>query len=628
MSVKKLALNNKLLGQLMFLVLFFMAIFYYLERTVFVDPCYAVFNILYYHDYVCEAGRHAAVIPQTLALLGIRMQLPLKVILMIYSISFILLYYIIFLVIAYGFKLDRIALAVPLLLMLGVKYSFFWISTETHQALVYTVLFYAFLTWSLQFRKGVISWLFRLTMATGIILLCFYSHPVAFFTVLFVLGFFIIDNKLWFKPEGYILSGVIIVLAVIKFLTSSATGYEGFYFKGFSAFFERIGHISTSGSLRFLNAKLFNLYIFSLAIFLATVAWYVLKKQYLKLLWYMGFLVSFSLILFTTFDIWYLPFIQEKNLMGLNIILLIPFLKDVVFIGERRRMVVQGFLILLFMIAVIHVVSASFAAKDRLSYLRELIREVRHFPEKKFIIRESIVDRERIKVNWGLAPETLILSSLESPDSSVSIYINDEYGKIKDGTNLGDSLLFICAPWAQDLEIRRLNKRYFNLEHSAYRMLSETDLILGNEIPCYSNRFDGPSSPQGGDSCLIDSSGNSYLILKSEFSPGFYKKFSEFTKYPAVVITASVRVCPFEKVNSKFLGLVISREQNQVVFDYYNSWIQHMDTLEPRKWKTITVSGIIRSTNNNDLLKIYLWNPGKNRVGMDDLEISYRTVYP
>jgi len=626
MSVRNIVLNNKLIGQLMFLVIFILAVIFYLERTIFVDPCYAVFNLLYYHDYVSEAGRHAAVIPQTLALLAIKMNLPLKVILATYSVSFILLYYIIFLVIAYGFKLDRLALAVPLLLLLGVKYSFFWISTETHQALVYTILFYTFLTWSLTFRPGIVTWLIRLILATGILLLCFYSHPVSLFTVLFVLGFFVTDNKLWLKPDGYILGALIIVLSIIKFMNGVSTGYESFYFKGFGSFFERFGYILGSESLKFLKDKILNIYLFPLILFLVTTAWYIVKKQYLKLSYYLVSLLLFSVILFTTFDIWYYPFIQEKNLMGLNIFLLIPFLKDVIFTAERKRLVSQGFLILLFIFGVFHVVGASFFYKNRLSYIQNLITSVRYFPEKKFIVTQSMIDRDQLNVNWALAPETLILSSLEGPDSSVSIYINDDYGKIKDDSGLNDSLLFICAPWAQDLEIRRLNKHYFNLERSAYRMLEEKDLAAGNEVPFFSNRFDDTKFRTDKQSCLKDSSGNYFYVQKSEFGPGFYGKYSDMSKQPAIIITARARVFPFEEVNSKWLSLVISREQNQTVFDYYNSAVQKPDTLEIREWKTITVSGIIRSKDPGDQLKVYLWNPEKKRVGMDDLVITYRVI--
>ncbi len=610
----------------MFLVLFLMALLFFMERTLFVDPCYAVFNLIYYRDYVIEAGRIAAVAPQTLALLAIKLNLSLKVILGLYSISFVLLYYIVFLVIAYGFGLDRLALAVPLVLILGVKYSYFWISTETHQALVYTILFYAFLTWSRRFKPGVFFWILRLVVATGILFLCFYSHPVSLFTVLFVLGFFVIENKLWLKPDGYLLGGIIVALAVFKFYTSSATGYESFFFRGFGEFFERFGYVLHSESFRFLKANILKVYLFSMILFLVTTWWYVAMKQYLKLAYYLVSLLLFSLILFTTFNIWFLPFIQEKNLMGLNIFLLIPFLRDVVFSGEKKRLAAQGLLILMFLAAIIHVTVASSFYRNRIAYLRTLISSTRQFSEKKFIIGEPMVDREKINVNWALAPETLLLSSLQGPDSSVSIYINDAYGKIAEGTKLDDSLLFICAPWAKELEIRRLNKRYFNLEHSAYRTLSEKDMVQGKEISFYMNRFDDPYLRARDKNCLTDSSGNAFYLLKSEFSPGFYGKYSDLSKRQAVLITVSVRVFPFEQLNSKWLNLVISKEQNQVVLDYHRSGLDKPDTLKLNQWNTLTVSGIVRSSDTRDQLKIYLWNPEKKRVGMDDFSITYKVL--
>lgn len=610
----------------MFLVLFILALLFYMERTIFVDPCYALFNFLYYRDYIVEAGRIAAVAPQSLALLAIHFGLPLKVILGVYSISFVLLYYLIFLVIAYGFKLDRLALAVPLLLLLGVKYSYFWISTETHQALVYTILFYAFLTWSLRFKPGIFYWILRLIVATGILFLCFYSHPVALFTVLFVLGFFVIDNKLWLKPEGYLLGGIIIALALLKFYSSSSSGYESFYFKGFGEFFVRLGDVFHSESFKFLNVKAFNIYLFSMILFFVTIAWYVVKKDYLKLTYYLVSLLLFLLVLFTTFNIWYFPFIQEKNLMGLNIFLLIPFLKDVVFVSGRNRIISQWFLILLFVTGVFHVAGAALFYKNRQAYLRNLIAITRHFPEKKFIVSESMVDREQVNVNWALAPETLLLSSLQSPDSSVSIYVNDVTGKIDEGTNLNDSNLFICAPWAKNLDIRGLNKRYFNLDNSVYRVLSEKDMLQGQEVPFYSNHFDDRSFRAGSDSCRKDSTGNSFFVLASEFSPGFFGKCTDLTKKPGMMITATVKVFPYEVMNPKWLSLVISKEKNQVVLDYHQSGVDEPPTLKLRQWNTITVSGTIRNSDPENQLKVYLWNPEKKPVGMDDFVISYRIV--
>jgi len=573
-----------------------------------------------------EAGRSAAVFPQTLALLAIKIGLPLKTILMIYSASFILLYYIIYLIITHLFRLSRLALAVPLLLLLGVKYSFFWISTETHQALVYTIFFYAFLTWSLGFRNNFIFSTIRVVVATGILWLCFYSHPVALFTVLFVLGYYIIENRRWLKVEGYLLGTIIIAVALHKVLSGSSGDYESFYFKGFGEFFTRLGDLHHSESLKFLRSNLRNIYLIPSVLFLSMVTWYAVKRAWLKLGYYLGFSIAFSLVLFTTFDLWYYPFIQEKNLMGLNIILLIPFLREVEFKGEVRRLFMQIFLVLIFLSGLGQVVRASRFYKDRLAYIHELIGLVRQFPEKKFILPEDLADRNRLNVFWGLAPETLLLSSLESPDSSVTIYINDTQGKLPDDTNLGDSLLFICTPWAKDLKSKWLDKRYFHLANSGYRVLTEQDLIRGDEIEFYSNSFSDRTFHKGRDSCKTDVSGNSCFETTAEFSPGLYGLYADVIKHPAVLITAEVMVFPQETLNPKWLALVISREKNNVVLEYRSATVQPPDSLKIGQWNSIRVSGRISSTDKEDELKVYLWNPEKKRVWMDDIRATYRVL--
>jgi hypothetical protein len=161
--------------------------------------------------------------------------------------------------------------------------------------------------------------------------------------------------------------------------------------------------------------------------------------------------------------------------MSLNVFLLIPFLKDVVFPSPTRRLISKGILVLICITGILHVSVTSAYHNRRLAYIRTLIGTTRSYSEKKFLIREPALDPARLDVNWALATETLILSSLPSRDSSVTIYVNDNYGMIGEDVDLNDSLLFICTPWAQNLDIRRLNKRYFDLDRSTYRELEEVE---------------------------------------------------------------------------------------------------------------------------------------------------------
>jgi len=616
--------NNKLLGQLAFLILFFLAIFYYLERTIYVDPGYAAFNLLYYKDFVYEASRYAAQIPQFLPLLAIWMHLPLRVVLCLYSVSFILLYYLIFLVIAYGFKNDKLALAVPLVLIMGVKYSFFWISTETHQALEYCVLFIAFLYYSQKMKPGIWNYLIKLIMATCILLLCFYCHPVSLFPILFLLGYFLIDQKLWGKPYVYTLGVIIIAVAIFKVFITPISTYETANFQGFLSFFKNIDHLQTSESLIFLKGKIFNLYFFSLIIVIVTSIFYIIKKLYLKLVYYLVSLLLFLLVISITFDIWFYAFIVEKNLMPLNIFLLIPFLNEVVFSSKRLNLLKQIFLILIFLVAVSHIIYASGFYKNRLAYIHNLITQTRQFPEKKFIMKMKDIDINQVNVRWAFAVESLLLSSLDGPDSTRSIYVPDEGDDLKPDLKLNNPKLFICVPWSMNLNIEKMDKRYFNLGQSVYRILSLKDLYTRNKRTIYTNNFDKPLTEKS-ENYDLDSSGNSFYILTSEFSPGMTKKYTHLANTKSILLSATVKVCPLEELNPQSLKLVICREQEGVAYDYYSFSSTQPYILKSQNWTTLSVSGIVRNTGKNDKIKIYLWNSERKKIKMDDFVIYYTT---
>jgi len=617
-------IDFKLLGHGAFLVLFFLAVFFYLERTLYVDTNYMAFNLLYYKDFFCSGQRYASQIPQVLPLLAIGFHLPLKVVLALFSVSFILLYYLVFLIIAYVFKDDKLALAVPLVVLLGVKYSFFWTVTETHQALAYTVLLISFLNYSQKMRPGTKIFLLKLMIATGIIFLCFFSHPVAFFPVLFILGYFLIDQKLWKKSFVYILTAILVAMMIIKVFIVPANPYDSEIYCEFFSVFDRISHLQKSESLLFFYNEIFNIYLFSLIIFIVTCSFYIGKKQYFKLTFYLVSIIGFLLVIFLTFTKWYYPFIQEKNIVPLNILLLIPFINEVVFSSNRLNIIKQIFLVLLFAVSVAHVIIASGFYTNRLAYLRDLITMTKQFPEKKFIIDKKYIDINQVNVLWAFATESLLLSSLDGPDSSRSIYIPNHVEEIKTKVNLKDPTLFICVPWYRHLIAGKMDKHYFNLENSAYRIISLNDFYTKNRTIIYTNNFD-QQLKKINKNYDRDSSGNSRYVLTSEFGPGMTKKLSQLTNQKSILLTAIVKVLPREEVGFRSLMLVISKEQGGVISNYFNSYGTEPYILKPGTWATLTVSGVLNNTDIKDKIKVYLWNPEKKKFLLDDYVIYFTT---
>jgi hypothetical protein len=138
----------------------------------------------------------------------------------------------------------------------------------------------------------------------------------------------------------------------------------------------------------------------------------------------------------------------------------------------------------------------------------------------------------------------------------------------------------------------------------------------------YINLFDNPSLLTSDSNYHRDSFGNSFYLLINEFSPGMYKKYTEVTDAKSIFISASVKVFPLEEV-PKLLNLVISREQGNKVLEYYISVENKSSLLKLHNWTTLNVSGVISSNDSNDILKVYLWNPNRKKIRMDDLIVYY-----
>lgn len=140
----------------------------------------------------------------------------------------------------------------------------------------------------------------------------------------------------------------------------------------------------------------------------------------------------------------------------------------------------------------------------------------------------------------------------------------------------------------------------------------------------YVNLFDFPPSASSEEKYQQDGAGNSFYLLADEFSPGFYGTCAEIFNANGSMISASVKVSPLEETDTKLVNLVISHEKQNKIIDYYMSTNITVNRIKPNVWTTLNVSGNIVNMEPGDGLKIYLWNPSKKKIRMDDLVIHYQ----
>ncbi|MBL4625584.1 MAG: hypothetical protein JKY42_10665, partial [Flavobacteriales bacterium] len=133
-------------AHLIFFMLFIFSLVFYLERVAFIDSSYHLFKLINAGSLTSEAGRYGAFLTKWPALVLINLGASLKLVMLVFSSWFIVWYYLIFLFITYVLKNEKTGIALALSLVAGYGNTFFHCVTETHQALVYCLLFYAWIS--------------------------------------------------------------------------------------------------------------------------------------------------------------------------------------------------------------------------------------------------------------------------------------------------------------------------------------------------------------------------------------------------------------------------------------------------------------------------------------------------
>jgi len=86
------------LGLKSFFILFFLSIFFYQERVIYFDTAFQLFKIINFQDFNLEAHRYSTLITQVPVLLGLKIfHLPIKWLMIILSASYILIFFIVYL---------------------------------------------------------------------------------------------------------------------------------------------------------------------------------------------------------------------------------------------------------------------------------------------------------------------------------------------------------------------------------------------------------------------------------------------------------------------------------------------------------------------------------------------------
>ncbi len=455
-----------IIGHFFFLMLFMLAILYSKERVVFIDTVYQFFKIVNFGKFNIEAGRYSAFLTQIPLILGIKTQLSLRSLLMIYSISFILVYYLVFILCVHVFKNITAGLSIIFIFLLCIKQSFFHSSTETHQGLVYTALLYAILSYPFKPDRYVIRYLF-----IGIaVLLSFYSHPVTFFTILFVTGLYMVDQARWKDKGAYFTIAFITLLMVLKLVFTPKDSYEAGFFSEIFNFLKSGTDIRQLTGWIFLKNGYRELYSWLSLFFLFTLIIQIIRKEYLLFIYTLSTSLLFLIITLITYNKGDAIVMMERAFMPLTIFVMIPFLKGEI---QRTNKIITPIFALLIIFSLlsgvrrVHFEGQRF--KKKYSYTEKLIEKADTMHGSKFLMEKS--DNPELDFFlWTFPYTTMVISSMEGNDATKTIFLTDDLSKyeiyLTDKTNI-----YLGEPFWLEHAVYRLNHQYFRLPEEPYQLL-------------------------------------------------------------------------------------------------------------------------------------------------------------
>ncbi|MDP2336109.1 MAG: hypothetical protein Q8N05_06605 [Bacteroidota bacterium] len=373
-----------------------------------------------------------------------------------YSVSFIALYYIVFLLCIKLLKNTAAGLSIVLILILCISESFFYPVTETHQSLVFSVLLFAILQYS-SFRYSYV----QILLASLVIIISFLAHPIALYPLTFIIGYSAIDKKQLRSIKPYALLILTIGLAVTKVMLTDENSYEGKFFSELLKSPSIIFDLPDAYSKKFFFDRISGLYFGVVILELILILHLIFKKEYLKLFWQLGISGFFLTVTLLTYNKGDSDMLMERAFMPLALLTSIPLLKEILENNNQYRVLKLTFLTLIIVVSLNRIDAQGKVFRERTRFNQELMAKTAKLPNRKFIVESSELQKHHYTY-WSHSFETLILSSITDNIPTQTIYPANDISLLTKYTENANNV-FLGADFWLEWNIDNLNHKYFNL---------------------------------------------------------------------------------------------------------------------------------------------------------------------
>ena len=457
-----------LLGHLFFFGQLLLSLWLYKERLLHFDAANYSFQLIYHEGLYIGHGRWISAPTQLLPLLAIKLGAPLKVILLSYSASFVLFFYLLFLFIVYVLKQSRFGIFLCLVLCLAMRYKFYGPVGEIVLSLGLLALLLAWLNHSHEeVRRRSLAWRYGWGLVLTA-LVVFTAHPFAAIGCLTMLGFAFLYHARW--RDGALWSMTALALAGYgrKYLQLQK---EGSYEAGQMDNLERGSQLLTQLPDLYVTDRILwyfeTEYAFPFVIFMLALVLLAFNGKWLSAVFLLLAHIILLLAIAVAFSYLNDPvyILLDGYLSHLAVIWSLPV---VYLLGRYKQVWAPALVAVLLLFGTDRIYGKRHFFQDREEMLLSMIEQHSTPEQRKLLHHIDHFDWPRLWLPWATSIETLMMTSLADPDAAATIYYKQH--RPDEDEHLADPEFFYSLHYDPfQFEAERLPQHLFRLKPGLYK---------------------------------------------------------------------------------------------------------------------------------------------------------------
>ncbi len=418
-------------GHLLFAILFFYSLLFWKERQAF-DAAHYLLEIILRNSFFIAHFRPLGVVSQVLPVIGVWLSVPLKWLMLLYSLGDVLYYYLIFLLLIIYFKNERASIWFFIIYLSTLAYSFYCPVTELLQGLALLPVVFCLME-----KGSAVSqiWVYVIT------LLIVFSHPLLFIPLGALLAFYFFRSKM--EKKQWLLILWFVALLAVKFLTLDIYDSQKAFYPVVYNDYGNMNNITDGGYLISFFKMLFINYPVLFFLFGCSCFLIIRQRAFRSLLVYVGSVFGFLLIIVCTHHFEHISNYSERMLLPLPCLIAMPIAFYELSTNKSKVqqfsfMLLFGFF--LFRLTQIYQSGQEFVLRNE--QMKRIIDVSRLMGAQKVIADENLLEQLPFaNTGWCYSIESMLLSAVDGPEKVVSIAMQHEHiDRIKQlGSNLSNN---------------------------------------------------------------------------------------------------------------------------------------------------------------------------------------------